>query len=136
VNKNGEITDFTNFVKTKGAPFIFAHGVKVVSAYPNKMCPGNPLLNGGLTQQRSKSPKFAQKMVEVCQKREINLHASSGTSMAAPLVAREAIKIKLEKPHLTTQEIIDELLSRGTDLVPAHNVWKKLDVEIPPWETP
>jgi subtilisin family serine protease len=109
-DESGQRAEFSNPVAS-GLRQIMALGVNLISAFPTQACASGRLANWIMVQKEDSFEELrasARELKSDCSKP--SFIRESGTSMATPLVSREAAKILLAKPELSGSQVIDELL--------------------------
>lgn len=132
-----KLATFSNILLTN-APFVAAPGKDIVSLFPTEICGSESLklFDNKETDYPYSSPDllkfFNQRIQEECRK-QTPFKKSSGTSMAAPIVARMVAKILLKDPSLSGAAAVQQLLRSGEKLQLGPLTIQSLFVERPSW---
>lgn len=155
--KEGRKTTFTN-VPLNNVDLVFAPGFELKSLSPADRCPFlvkfmDEILNEGTNGNLCKMDKITKKWVsnasaiegrkemimtlyKTCSKKENMYSLMSGTSMATPVVSRIAAKILIDRPELSTKELVSMIKEKGRPT--ESNVFKTwvLNMDRPSWQKP
>lgn len=155
--KEGRKTTFTN-VPLNNVELVFAPGFELKSLSPADRCPFlvkfmDGILNEGSNGNLCKLEKATQKWVSnnsaidgrremimtlynTCSDKENQYSLMSGTSMATPVIARIAAKILIDRPELSTKELVSLVKERGTPTdSQTFKTWV-LKMDRPSWQKP
>jgi subtilisin family serine protease len=133
LDKNGKIASFSNLLITEGA-FVMTYGVEVLSTIPTKICmtPAYQVLgNDNYFTADLPIEAVAQRLREDC--KTLSLLKLNGTSMASPIIARQAAIILEDHPELTGAQVIDALLAKTVETKVGKLSFAKLKIEKPSW---
>ena len=133
LNARGEPTSFTN-LPARGIDAVFAFGEDVLSTVPTDFCGDVPfdwLISDDASADDLMSLVRAAR--SRCTGRRFRLARASGTSMAAPIVARLAGTILADHPGLSGAGVIEEIRRRAIPGKIGHQPVLKLKFERPSW---
>jgi len=133
LDKNGDIANFSNILVSEGA-FIMTLGVDIVSTVPTKMC-ATRNLSAFASKKFFKEEKNIEKLAVALRKdcAQLGMQKMSGTSMASPIIARQAAKVLAGTPELTGAQVIQALMIRTVPVKVGTLTFQKLRIEKPSW---
>lgn len=125
-------TTFTNIVLSNEVTTIYAWGEKILSAFPSNSCHSSKLKFESIEGSKQVRDEFAKIASEECVK-NMKLKEASGTSMAAPIIARKVAKIIAEDTSRSAEEVKKLLFNKANhSKIGALNVFT-LPIEKPSW---
>jgi len=127
-----EPATFSNIVKQKNVTTIFAWGQDVLSTFPSKSCFSKKLDYLSITKDIDKKNEFIKIALDDCKENQ-KLISLSGTSMAAPIIARQVAKLKASCPTCSVESIKTRLFSNAVNsTLDGMPIWK-LPIQKPSW---
>lgn len=130
------LADFSNLA-LQHKNFILAPGVEILSLMPTNVCRSEsfPKLAEAGTYFRQSLEDRTQtwkQLLTACQL-ERPYGVASGTSMAAPLIARQLAVIALERPQALAADWVADLFVRSQLTEIQGNQLRRFEVEVPSW---
>ncbi len=131
IDQSTNISKFSNTTKNYKNT-VYALGEDIEAIVPSKYCSelANSSVFDSLLLARNKNQfsmdLFSFNLTRIAESCESSIKRTSGTSFATPLVSRKVAQIWIDQPHLTSVEVVEELLFQSTQ----HNSIKHGEINI------